>query len=683
MIAALLLLLGSNYFGRRKWFDLKKLPFSFQMSRLLICWCVLLLLHCGAARSENQPNFLWITAEDMSSTLGCYGDPQANTPHLDAFAKSAINYSNAFAAAPVCSPSRSCLITGVLPGSLGTHHMRSAFPVPETVHGFPFYLRKAGYFCTNNVKTDYNTATAPRLVEESWDESSKDAHWRNPARKPGQPFFAVFNDMRTHQSRSMTWPYQAFQERVQSEITGDQVHQSGHMKVPPYYPDTPIVRRELARYYDCVSSMDQQVGRILAELEADGLAEDTIVFFYSDHGSGMPRHKRLLYDTGMKVPLLVKFPKKYQHLAVAPPGSMDDRLVQFDDFGPTVLHLAGLGLPQGITGKPFLGPGRSPSRKYIYGTRDRVDEAFDTARSLRDERFLYIRNYLPHLSYSQASVFCDVADIQAEINRVNRETPESLSSSARSYANASRSWEEFYDCKSDPLNEHNLIGSSRSEEEEAALERMRRDFATERKKVGDLGALPESQMWDWIRKEKSSMREIADGKTTHSPDLDAAWAAADLVGLRTPETFGPLLDSEDPAVRYWGIIGLRNASVISPEWLSRVAQRLHDPSSAVRLEAASWLGSFEVYREDSVTTLVTALEDPDWWVALRACRGIEQLGPNASSALGAVRSVYERNVDLPGDGAMFLAFSSSAFLKEMGEPIRPWDFSKEPAAGKP
>lgn len=179
------------------------------------------------------------------------------------------------------------------------------------------------------------------------------------------------------------------------------------------------------------------------------------------------------------------------------------------------------------------------------------------------------------------------------------------------------------------------------------------------------------------------MREIADGKTTHSPDLEAAWAAADLVGLGTPETFGPLLESDDPAVRYWGIIGLRNASVTAPEWLSRVAERLHDPSPAVRLESASWLGSLEVYREDSVTTLVTALEDPDWWVALRACRGIEQLGKNASAAVGAVRSVYERNVDLPGDGAMFLAFSSSAFLKEMGEAIRPWDFSKEPAAGKP
>ena len=179
------------------------------------------------------------------------------------------------------------------------------------------------------------------------------------------------------------------------------------------------------------------------------------------------------------------------------------------------------------------------------------------------------------------------------------------------------------------------------------------------------------------------MREIADGKTKHSPDLDAVWAAADLVGLSTPETFGPLLDSQNPAVRYWGIIGLRNAGAISPEWLSRVAERLHDPSSDVRLEAASWLGSFEIYREDSVAALVTALQDPDWWVALRACRGIEQLGKNASTAVGAVRSVYERNVHLPGDGAMFLAFSSSAFLKEMGEPIRPWDFSKEPAAGKP
>ena len=248
----------------------------------------------GGQAAAGMPNILWITAEDMSPTLGCYGDSYATTPHLDRFAKTATRYDNAFAASPVCSPSRSTLITGMYNVTTGTNQMRSGFPLPTGVKGFPSFMRRAGYFTTNNVKTDYNTGDAARLIEESWDESSPKAHWRSPKRAPEQPFFAVFNIMTSHQSRSMVWPFEAFEKHVQSQLSPGEVHDPAGAPVPPYYPDTPGVRRTVARYYDCVTAMDKRVGEILAELEEDGLRDDTIIFFYSDHGSGMPRHKRLL-----------------------------------------------------------------------------------------------------------------------------------------------------------------------------------------------------------------------------------------------------------------------------------------------------------------------------------------------------------------------------------------------------
>ena len=278
------------------------------------------------AHAKDKPNILWITAEDMSATLGCYGDEYANTPNIDKLATESVRYTHAFATAPVCSPSRSCLITGCYATSLGTQQMRSAFPIPESMTGFPSILREQlGYYTSNNVKTDYNTANWEKIIAGSWNESSAEAHWRNRSEaEKKQPFFSVFNLMTSHQSRSMVWPYEQFQSDVQSRLSAEDKHDPDTAPLPPYYVDTPIVRREWARLYDCVTAMDQEVGKILEQLETDGLADDTIVFFYSDHGSGMPRHKRALLDSGMHVPLLIRFPEKYQHLAPSKPGTTSD-----------------------------------------------------------------------------------------------------------------------------------------------------------------------------------------------------------------------------------------------------------------------------------------------------------------------------------------------------------------------
>lgn len=627
---------------------------------------------------QERPNILWITAEDMSPTLGAYGDDYATTPNLDRFAEESVRYTNAFAAAPVCSPSRSTLITGMWAPSLGTSQMRSAYPVPEEVRGFPSYLRDAGYFTTNNVKTDYNTADAERFIRESWNESSPTAHWRNEEREDGQPFFSVFNHMVSHQSRTMVWPYESFEKHVQSTLSADEIHDPAEVRVPPYYPDTETVRRTLARFYDCVTAMDEQVGRLLEQLEEDGLADDTIVFFYSDHGSGMPRHKRLLHDSGMQVPLMVRFPEKYQHLAPAKPGETVDRLVTFVDYPPTVLALLGLSVPDYMQGEIFLGPLAAEEKEYVYGFRDRVDEVFDLARSVRSDDYLYIRNYLPHLSWNQPSVFSDLGEIRRDITRYASENTDDLTPAQRGYAGPTRPVEEFYDVAADPDNVDNLVLGELTAEQEEALEAHRAALREKRMSILDVGVVPESIMTDYMREEQAPIRSILEGETNHRPDLEEIWAGADLVGFGSREELLELTESGDDAIRFWGVIGLRHLAPDDASLHERLYDRMDDISPAVRIEMAFWMAEHsETHRQAALRVLARELDNPEWWTALRACRAIELLGEKARPLLPFMKRVYRVTRNAPGDQNFFLAFSSGAFLDQLGEETEPWDFTPD------
>ena len=324
------------------------------------------------------------------------------------------------------------------------------------MRGLPTLLRDAGYFTTNNVKTDYNTGSEKDIITSSWDENGPKAHWRD--RKEDQPFFSIFYLMTSHQSRTMVWPYEQFEKEVQSKLVSSEIHSPDEVPLPPYYPDTPTVRKTVARYYDCVTAMDKQVGEILAQLGSDGLADSTIVFFYSDHGSGMPRHKRALFDSGMRVPLMVRFPEKFREWAPTDEGDWTDRLVTFADFLPTVISLAGIDeLPSYVEGKPFLGPLNSAPRKYVFGHRDRVDEILDTARSLRSRDFLYIRNFMPHRGYNQQNAWCDQGDIRADFYALAESG--NASPAQAQYLNSHRPIEELYDCVKDPMNLNNLADS--------------------------------------------------------------------------------------------------------------------------------------------------------------------------------------------------------------------------------
>ncbi len=426
----------------------------------------------SGAKAPPRPNILWITNEDMSPHLGSYGDPQARTPNLDRLAAQGARFTRAFSISGVCAPSRSAIITGMYPSSIGTHHMRMKGVPPSYVKCFTEYLRAVGYYCTNNSKTDYNFD--PPVT--AWDESSRKAHWRGRAK--GQPFFAVFNITVTHESRIRSEREEFL--KLSAALKPEDRHDPAQLQLPPYYPDTPEVRKDWTQYYDLITAMDYKVAEILKQLEEDGLADNTIVFYYSDHGVGLPRAKRWLYDSGTHIPLIIRWPGKIK------PGTVRDDLVSFIDFGPTVLSLAGVTIPSYIQGQAFLGDQAAEPREYIHGARDRMDETYDIIRAVRDKRYKYIRNFEPGKPYAQYIGYSErtpTMKIMRDHNKYGKLTgPQKL------FFLPTKPVEELYDTESDPHEINYLAGTP---EHEGVVERMRGELKRWMAEIKDLGLIPE------------------------------------------------------------------------------------------------------------------------------------------------------------------------------------------------
>ncbi|MEX2369884.1 MAG: sulfatase-like hydrolase/transferase, partial [Bacteroidales bacterium] len=423
----------------------------------------------------EMPNILWISLEDLSPRIGCYGDTLAKTPVVDRLADEGIRFTHVFTSAPVCAPCRSGIITGMEQSAIGTHHMRTsqeadglpgpyqAVP-PAYVKTFTEYLRAAGYYCTNNVKTDYQFA--PPVT--AWDENSPRASFLNRKDK-SQPFFAVFNFTDTHESKCWNKP----------EFTNPDL-----VEVPPYYPDTRAVRENIAKVYDNIMSVDKKIGELLKVLEESGEADNTIVFFWTDHGDGLPRAKRWLYESGLRVPLIVKYPdRRYA-------GTTDDRLISSIDFGPTTLSLAGIEVPAHMQGRAFLGKyAEVEERDFVFAARDRFDLSYDMVRAIRTEQFRYIRNYYPHQPYIVWVPYRNRMPIMQELIRLNLE--DSLNAVQKLWMADNRPVEELYDCEKDPHNIHNLAGDPAFKH---IVQEMRVTMDNYMDEINDMGNIPEDQM---------------------------------------------------------------------------------------------------------------------------------------------------------------------------------------------
>ncbi|MEE8452216.1 MAG: sulfatase-like hydrolase/transferase [Thermoguttaceae bacterium] len=607
---------------------------------LLIAIAIVLSAAVAEASEANpRPNILWITCEDISPHLGCYGDSYAKTPTLDRLARQGVRYSHAFATASVCTPVRSGLITGMYASSLGTQHLRGPARLPKQIRCFTEYLRESGYYCSNNVKEDYNFATPPA----AWDESSGKAHWRG--RKPGQPFFSIFNFTTTHQSQVRLPPAQ-FAQRT-ARLSPDERHDPADAPLPPYYPDTPIVRRDVAHLYDLITAMDKQVADLLGQLEEDGLADSTIVFFYSDHGTGMPRHKRWLYDSGTRVPLMIRFPATMQRLAPDKPGTTVGRLVSFLDFAPTVLRLAGLEIPETMQGEPFLVDRTAKPRDYVFAIRDRVDEVYEMSRTVRDERYRYIRNFVPHRARMQHSDYSERTPTRQEFRRLA--AAGQLQGPPKDFMSPTKSPEELYDTVNDPHEIHNLADSA---EHRKILSRMRDALHDWMIRTRDTGLLPEAHMHA-LSADRSPYEMAQDpGAFPVARILEVA----ELVGRdstgKEPTPLDRLtagLTDTEPAVRYWAAIGLRSLGSRAKPASARLIDTLDDETPDVRIAAAEALcmtGS----EEEGLSVLAEELRHDDSCVRLQAAMTLAAIGKRAQGIAEQIRKALAEEGKGPHSG---------------------------------
>jgi uncharacterized sulfatase len=604
------------------------------------------LAWCQAA--APRPNILWITSEDNGPQLGCYGDDFAITPNLDALAKKSVRYLTAWSCAPVCAPARTAIISGMYPPSLGGQHMRSQVPMPPGFKMYPQFLREAGYYCTNNSKEDYNLAKPPGV----WDESSRQAHWNQ--RAPGQPFFAIFNHTISHESQ------------IRNQIAeADRIHDPAKVRVPAYHPDTPEVRQNWAQYYDRITMMDARAGANLRELEEAGLAEDTIVFYYGDHGSGMPRSKRWPYNSGLHVPLLVHIPAKFQHLAPADyeAGGTSSRLVNFMDLAPTALSLAGIQPPAWMQGHAFLGKHATEPPAFTFGFRGRMDERYDLVRSVTDGRYVYLRQYMPHKIYGQHINYM----FQTQTTRVWKK----LHDEGRLTPEQDAFWlpkppEELYDLQSDPDEVHNLVDSPAHRE---ILDRLRRAQREQVFATRDLGFLPEGEIH--ARSEGRTPYEMGHDPLTYP--LERIHAMADLASSLRPDVLDELgagLRDPDSAVRYWAVLGypMRGGEVVRAN-RERLLPMVKDAAPAVAVAAAEALGIHGEERDVAIALRVlmehASVDANSVWTAMQALNAIDSMGSRADGIRPALKSLPTEVKGVPGRFTSYVPRLISELTKDV------------------
>ncbi|QCW99559.1 DUF229 domain-containing protein [Aggregatimonas sangjinii] len=482
--------------------------------------CCLVLLSCqtqtkssglekNKAVEENlpqRPNILWFVTEDMGDYIPPFGDSIITTPNLSRLAREGVRYPNLFSTSGVCAPSRAAIITGMYPSSIGANHMRTtsytevtglpsygAVPPPET-RMVSELLRRNGYYCSNNYKEDYQF----KAPETAWDESNPFAHWRN--RSEGQPFFSVFNFSETHES-GLFEPYGHRKMETRYYHAGDSIYKPGsgrmteqettvhlpkdtEFDIPPYLQDTETVRRDMWKMYNNIAEMDKQIGAVLKQLEEDGLLENTVIFFYGDHGGPLPRQKRLIYDSGLNTPMIIRFPNKLHA------ETIDDELISFIDFAPTLLSLIGVTPPDYMQGKAFLGDFKAEKeRKYIHAAADRFDAITDVIRAVRDKRFKYIRNYRPEQRYYLPVEYRERIPTMKELLQLQNEGK--LNAIQSQWFRENKDSEELFDCLADPHELNNLVENT---DYKGKLEELRTEMDRWLTAINDQPNLPEREL---------------------------------------------------------------------------------------------------------------------------------------------------------------------------------------------
>lgn len=598
---------------------------------------VVTILSLVTASFAEKPNIVWISCEDISPHIACFGDPHAITPNLDRLATEGVRYAHTFTTAGVCAPCRSGIITGMYQTTLGTQHMRGNARLPDQIVPFPAYLRQAGYYTSNNSKQDYQFET-PKGV---WDESSGRAHWRKRKDKD-QPFFSVFNFTGCHESGIAG----EAKYRSVTEVLDPSQRQDAYAlsTFPPYYPDTPRAREDWKRNYELITAMDHWAGELIAQLKEDGLYDNTVIFFWSDHGVGLPRGKRWLYDSGTRVPLIVRIPKSFRIGGQGSEGMISQQLISSIDFGPTVLNLAGVDVPDHIQGRPFLGPNAATTRDYVFGARDRMDERYDIIRMARDQRFKYIRNYEPLKTYYQYMNTPEKGATMAELRQLHQSR--ALPREAEYYFSPTKPVEELYDTWTDPYEVKNLAGDPVYAD---TLSRLREAHLSWVKRTRDTGLIAEPIL---IEREKTIGHRYGILRQNDDPSFNrrlADIAAQASGGLRALPSLLEAMSDRDAAIRYWGAVGIGNIGTETRSAVKAMEKALGDESAVVRIAAARALCRLDVPKR-ALPVLTKELDEGEQWERLHAAIVLDEIDEMARPVLLEMYAALEPRMDLYANG---------------------------------
>lgn len=590
-------------------------------TRILTLSCLAASFYGQARQPVEKPNILWIVSEDNSAWfMGCYGNKYATTPNIDKLATQGFLYSRAYCPHAVCAPSRNCILTGAYANSNGHENMRSTYPMSAEVHTYPEYLRNAGYYCTNNAKTDYNTSAFK--YDAIWDESSKKAHYKN--RPKGQPFFAVFNTELTHESQNhKPIPF--------SELR----HDPARVFLPPYAPDIPEMRHDWAQYFDKIENMDKQVGVFLKELEECGEAENTIVFYYGDNGGILPRSKRFVYETGTRIPFIVRIPEKYKYLYPAEkPGQKVDRIINFVDLAPTLLSIIGTPIPGYMQGNAFLGNQKTEDPEYTFMSRQRMDERYDLVRAVRDKKFRYIRNYMPfRITLQHVEFLFRAPSAEAWFKAFKA----GKTNAVQSFPFQTKPVEELYNTEIDPWEVNNLASNPAYASDLIRMRKVQTDWM---RKVKDVGLIPETE-YSMLAGGKS----LYDYMRSASCPFDELMEASDLAtlgGKKELNTFIRYLKNPNSAIRYWGATGLLILQVDAKPAIPELKEATKDKSGAVATLAAEALyGLGEKTLAVEAYNRILSSESYSMYDKIFALNSIDAVNDDCKELLPAIRLLVQ------------------------------------------
>lgn len=605
----------------------------------------------------QQPNVLWITIEDTSPQfIGSYGNSDSRTPVMDQLTREGVQFTNAFSTGTVCSPSRSAIITGIKTYELGTGNHRSNYSIPAWLKGFPYYLKQAGYYVTNNSKTDYNVANEKQFIAEAWNESSGKAGWWD--REEGQAFFSVFNFNESHQSRTMTHPYEWYVENVLEMLPEEDRIAEDEFEMPPFYRDSPEMRKQMARVYNSLKLTDNRIGDLLERLREDGLLQETIIFIFADHGEGMPRGKTNGINFGYRVPFTIWFPPKYEHLSPWGINTKTDELMSFEDLAPTMISLAGGKVPDYLKGRVLLGENRSPKADKLFLSSDRSDNGIDMIRTVTDGRFVYSRNFMPYMPEARYIRYMEIGEIK-QIMRTDLEN--GLLNSIQESIFQSREPEVLYDIENDSWETNNLVGNSEYQDVLIEMRSALKAHLLERK---DVLMLPEGEL-DRISK-TTSPYEFRESESDFP--FEAIYAAAELSGFRSSEILArqiDLLESSNPILRYWAAIGLKSQSKEALKAnLAELEEKVNDDYPYVSATLASIV--YEINQaQESQEILKKSILSEDKHLSLMAINYL-LYSEHKSPFIEPIREVYERQ------GEYNSAAASKDFLGSLG--LIPNDF---------